>query len=234
MLVLAVVGVGLMRSRPSTVPEAPQLVATGTPAPAASTGDPSGGRPADRTDSSTAGASRPSGAPEPLPASASPAVIRVHVIGRVARPGVHEVPVGARVVDAVDAAGGMTTGAHPGTLNLAQPVCDGCQVVIPAAGNGTLVPPAATGSAGSVAGAGTPQSAATGSGSAGAGPSDLVDLNTASQSQLEAIDGVGPVMAGRILAWRQQHGRFTKVDELQEIDGIGPKTFARLKDHVRI
>ena len=139
----------------------------------------------------------------------------------------------------------MASGAHPGSLNMAQPVCDGCQILIPASGNGKVIVPSGVqgggGSPGQPApGGGTLSGAAAVPGGNGAatqgGPAsgDLVDLNTATVEQLQTIDGVGPVMAERIFTWRQEHGRFTSVDELQEIDGIGPKKFAKLKDRVRV
>lgn len=162
--------------------------------------------------------------PVQSPASATPSAARsankivVHVLGAVRRPGLLRLPENARVQDAIDAAGGLTRRANPGELNLAQVLNDGQQVVI-----GTKQDPA-----GEVR---EQPGSSTGSGSAASG---AVDLNRASQTQLEELPGIGPVIAQAILTWREQHGRFTRVEELQEVDGIGPKTYAQIAPHVRV
>ena len=228
-LILVVVAVQLMRSRPTEIAATqPVLAASGSPQGSAS--------PVNST-------------PDPnTMAPATPSSIRVHVIGRVNDPGVHEIPANGRIIDAIDAAGGMASGAHPGSLNMAQPVCDGCQILIPASGNGKVIAPSgvqggggspggqpAPGGGGALAGAAAAPGVVNGAATQGAPASgEQVDLNTATVEQLQTIDGVGPVMAERIFTWRQEHGRFTSVDELQEIDGIGPKKFAKLKDRVRV
>lgn len=144
----------------------------------------------------------------------------VHVLGAVRRPGLVTLPDGSRVEDAIKAASGLSRAADPGELNLAQPLTDGEQIVI-----GTRHAPA-----GEVRdGSGTGSGSSTG-GSSGA----AVDLNRATQAQLEELPGVGPVTAGKILAWREEHRRFSRVEELQEIDGIGPKTYAQIAPHVRV
>ena len=153
----------------------------------------------------------------PKPASQAPSAvptILVHVLGEVRRPGVVKLPQTARVQDALKAAGGLTGRARVGDLNLAAPVSDGAQIVI---GRRTSQVRGADG-----AGGGT------------AGPGAKVDLNTATLEQLDALPGVGPVTAQKILAWRSANGRFRAVTELQEIDGIGPKTYAELAKHVRV
>lgn len=156
--------------------------------------------------------------PVPTPSvTTSPIVyVRVHVAGAVARPGVVQVPAGSIVQDALLAAGGLATGADPADLNLAAPVSDGMQILI-----GTSEEPLGTLNGGGEE---------AGSGAAGDGP---LDLNTATQEQLESLPGVGPVMAGAILTWREEHGSFSSVEELQEISGIGPKTFTKLAPLVR-
>ena len=159
----------------------------------------------------------------PTMASATPspkgaAKIVVHIFGAVRHPGLVRLPESSRVQDAIDAAGRLTRRADPGELNLAQPLSDGQQVVI-----GTRSEPA--GEVRDQAGSGT----ATGPSATGA-----LDLNRANQSQLEELPGVGPVTAQAILTWRQQHGRFSRIEELQEVDGIGPKTYAQIAPHVRV
>ena len=159
----------------------------------------------------------------PTMASATPspkgaAKIVVHIFGAVRHPGLVRLPESSRVQDAIDASGGLTRRADPGELNLAQPLSDGQQVVI-----GTRSEPA--GEVRDQAGSGT----ATGPSATGA-----LDLNRANQSQLEELPGVGPVTAQAILTWRQQHGRFSRIEELQEVDGIGPKTYAQIAPHVRV
>jgi len=153
-------------------------------------------------------------APTPTP---TPRVL-VHVLGAVRRPGVVEVPQGARVADVIELAGGLTASADPGELNLAAVVVDGSQVVI-----GTRGKPR-----GEVRGEG----GATGAGSPGR--TAAVDLNTATLEQLDTLPGVGPVTAQKILDWRKLHGRFSAVTELQEVDGIGPKTYADIAPNVRV
>jgi competence protein ComEA len=139
----------------------------------------------------------------------------VSVAGLVARPGLVRLPAGARVADAVTAAGGPVPGTDLAGLNLARRLTDGEHVVVGPA-------PAAPAAAGS-AGQGTQPS--TGSGA-------RVDLNTATLAELDALPGIGPVTAQRILDWRTEHGRFTTVDQLREIEGIGDSRFARLRDLV--
>jgi competence protein ComEA len=159
---------------------------------------------------------QPAASATPTPSKAVSIV--VHVLGAVRHPGLVRLPENARVQDAIDAAGGLTNRADPGELNLAQPLSDGQQVVI-----GTRTDPA--GEVRDEAGSGQ------GSGAAATG---ALDLNHASQPQLEELPGVGPVTAQAILAWRQQHGRFSRIEELQEVDGIGPKTYAEIAPHVRV
>jgi competence protein ComEA len=174
---------------------------------------------------SSAGAST-SGSP-PSPATAAPpstagepevagGEIVVDVVGKVRRPGIAVLPVGSRVVDAVQAAGGMRPGVDPATVNLARPLADGEQVVI-----GIPSQPAA------LPGAPAP----TGSPPTGGG---LVNLNTADQATLETLPGVGPVTAAAILQWRTEHGGFTSVEELLEVSGIGDATLAEIAPHVTL
>ncbi|WP_051209346.1 helix-hairpin-helix domain-containing protein [Propionicicella superfundia] len=149
----------------------------------------------------------------------APAQIQIHVLGAVARPGVVRLAAGSRVADAIAAAGGLTSEADAAELNLAAVVSDGSQIVI-----GTRRTPRGEVKSGSGDGAAASVS----------GGQSLVDLNTATQAQLEDLPGIGPVTAGRILEWRQSHGRFSRVEELQEITGVGEKTYAQLAPHVRV
>lgn len=146
---------------------------------------------------------RPLGEPSP---SAS---VVVHVAGEVREPGIVTLPAGARVADALRAAGGLRRGGRLGPTNLARVVSDGERIEI----GGQVADPAA----GGPTGAGGP-----------------IDLNSATAAQLDALPGVGPVTAGKILAWRAEHGRFSVVDELAEVPGIGPKTLEELRPHVRV
>ena len=134
------------------------------------------------------------------------------VAGAVNRPGLYRLAAGSRVDDAIKLAGGATAEADLDALNLASKVKDGDKVLVPKRG----------------AGAG-------GSGSGGApGQSSTVNLNTATADQLDALPGIGPALAQRIVAYREQHGGFRTVDELQKVPGIGPAKFAQLKDLVGV
>jgi competence protein ComEA len=129
------------------------------------------------------------------------------------------------VADAVAAAGGARSGADLAGLNLARLVVDGEQLHVPKPGEVVAPPPGGTGSSG-------------GSGSGGGGGSGggdgTVSLNTADLAALDSLPGVGPVLAQRILDWRSEHGRFTSVDELGEVSGIGDKLLGRLRPQVSL
>ncbi len=132
----------------------------------------------------------------------------VDVAGAVRRPGLYSLHAGSRVQDAVVAAGGATRKAQLDAVNLAAPVADGEQIVVPSSG------------AGGTAAASSP---------AGSSPSAPLDLNSATLEQLEALPGIGPVTAQKILDYRQQHGAFHSVSELEGVPGIGPAHLAQLK-----
>lgn len=149
--------------------------------------------------------------------SAAPVVLVVSVSGRVARPGLIELPDGSRVADALDAVGGALPDTDLSQLNLARRVTDGEQIAVGV----PPAPDAAGGDAAPPAGGGAP--------APGGGP---VDLNTATLDQLDVLPGVGPVTAQRILDWRTANGRFTRVEQLREVEGIGERRFAQLRELV--
>lgn len=140
----------------------------------------------------------------------------VHVRGRVTRPGVVTLPAGSRVIDAIEAAGGVREGASLGDLNLARLLVDGEQVAVGV--RSTRVD------------ASTP---AESTGAAAARSDGLVDLNSATATDLEALPGIGPVLAQRIVQWREDNGRFTDVEVLGEVSGIGDALMAQLRPLVR-
>lgn len=155
----------------------------------------------------------------------------VHVTGAVHDPAVVTLPAGTRVVDAVAAAGGLTEEADDSSLNLARQLTDGEQLWVgrpgeePPAG---LVPPVVAG------GDGAPGTGGGAGPEEGGGPGVPVDLNRATRADLEALPGVGPVTAGKILAWRDEHGGFSVVEELLEVSGIGERTLEQLQPYVTV
>lgn len=170
--------------------------------------------------------------PQPVPVGAAPVpravpsttagtaatkVVVVHVGGKVRRPGVVRLPAGSRVEDALRAAGGALPGVDSGALNLARQLADGEQVLVG-------VPAGAVGAA---AAAGASPGPAPGAGG-------VVDLNTATVADLDALPGVGPVLAQRIVDFRSQHGPYSSVDQLREVSGIGERKFEDLKARVRV
>ncbi len=160
-------------------------------------------------------AATPTASPGASPGAAE-GTVTVDVAGKVRRPGIVVLDKGARVTDALSAAGGAKRGVDVTPLNLARVLVDGEQIVVGAPG---AAPAPASASGGAVAPGAT-------------GP--LVNLNLASQSELEGLPQVGPVTAQSIIAWRDQRGGFTSVDELLEVDGIGEKTLERLAPYVTV
>ena len=162
----------------------------------------------------SSGSPVPGTSPEPAGAPGGPGgEVVVSVAGKVVRPGLVRLPAGSRVDDAVRAAGGPAPGASAGLLNLARRLVDGEQVLVG-------VEPAA----------GAPATAGAGS----AAPGGLLDLNTATVADLDALPGIGPVLAQRILDWRTEHERFASVDQLREVTGIGEAKYDDLRGEVTV
>ncbi len=154
------------------------------------------------------------------------ATIAVHVAGAVNHPGVVELKAGARVIDAVEAVGGALADGDLDRLNLAAKVTDGQRVYVAKVGQAD---PGAIGSSGTAAD-GDPAS----DGTSGAATGGKVDLNTATQAQLEELPGIGPTYAQSIIAERQRRGGFTSVNDLRSVRGIGDKRFAELAPLVTV
>jgi competence protein ComEA len=169
------------------------------------------------TSTTTAAVSSGSGArPVTSAPAAGPTTVVVHVVGAVVRPGVVTVAAGGRVADAVAAAGGPGADAELAGVNLAARLADGQRIVVPRVGQVVAALPVVAG----VAGDGR--------------PSEPLDLNEATQAQLEDLPGVGPATASAILAQRDRVGRFLRVEDLLEVRGIGPARLEDLRSRVRV
>jgi len=161
-------------------------------------------------------ATAPSGGTASAPASASPSpevVVLVDVAGWVRRPGVYEFTEGARVIDAIDAAGGARSGALLEALNLAAPLTDGTQILVPREAKEGVAPAPVTG--GAVAGG-------------------LVNVNSAIATELEELPGIGEVIAQRIIDYRTENGPFATVDELVDVSGIGDAILESIRELVTV
>lgn len=159
----------------------------------------------------------PATAEDPITPSATsevPSGVLVHVAGAVRRPGLYEFPSGARVADAVETAGGPTARADLDALNLAEPLVDGTKIHVVRRGE-------------------QPPAAAAGGG-AGADSSPAIALNAADQTQLETIPGIGPVTALAILEHRDEIGRYESIEELLDVDGIGPATLEDIRPYLSL
>jgi competence protein ComEA len=145
--------------------------------------------------------------------SASPApTIIVDVAGEVAQPGVYEFAEGDRVIDAIERAGGQLPKADLSLLNLAAPLTDGTQILVPKSGPpGAVVPGGTAGSSGG-----------------------LININSASATELETLSGIGEVLAATIVEYREQNGPFASVDDLMDVSGIGPATLEEIRDQVTV
>jgi competence protein ComEA len=158
------------------------------------------------------GSAAPAVTPLPAPVRAKPAAAKLFVVdvaGAVRHAGLYRLRSGSRIDDAIAAAGGATAKAQLDSVNLAAPVADGEQVVVPGRGPGGVLAAAPS--------------------AAGSSPSAPLDLNSATLEQLESLPGIGPVTAQKILDYRQQHGAFHSVAELEGVPGIGPAHIAQLK-----
>lgn len=167
-------------------------------------------------------------------ASASPtadaqnAPVIVSVQGQVQKPGLLEVPSDTRVGQAIDQAGGIQPEAQVHNVNLAEKVADGMQIMVDDHGSAVTYPGGAAAAGPAVGGA--PASGAAGVSSAGG----MVNVNTADATVLETLDGVGPSTAQAIISWRDSNGKFTSVEQLMEVRGIGPAKFEAMKAHVTV
>lgn len=166
---------------------------------------------------------------DPAPSAADPPVapqeLVVHVSGAVKKAGVYRLSEGSRVADAIEQAGGAAENADLDALNLAEPLTDGQKVHVPRKGE---TPPA------SVAAATAPSTAARPERAAKPAVQFPIDLNTATAEQLEAIPGIGPVLAQRIVDHRRLHGKFQSVDDLLQVHGIGQKRLESMRPYVTV
>ncbi len=165
--------------------------------------------------STSTSAAVPTGGARPVTSLPGPATVVVHVVGAVVRPGVVTVAAGGRVADAVAAAGGPGVDAELAGVNLAARLADGQRIVVPRVGQIVPAIPSATGA---------------GDGS----PGEPLDLNEATQAQLEDLPGIGPATASAIVTQRDRVGRFLRVEDLLEVRGIGPARLEDLRSRVRV
>lgn len=173
-------------------------------------------------------ARQPSGEPVTLLAPPSPAPLIVHVSGAVTQPGVYTLPAGSRVQDAIQAAGGFLGDADRASLNLAAILEDGAQIIAPSqlpTSQPILQPTAATRSE-SIALPTRVQSPTQ--------KGQKININTATQEELESLPMIGPALAKQIIAYRAAHGPFEKIEDIVDVPGIGPKTFEVIKDLITV
>lgn len=217
---LVVVLVGSLSGRGGA--GAGRVVVNGAPTVSPTAGPPDAGSP-------TAGPAAGAGT-----ATTGTAGVVVHVLGAVERDGVVRLPPSSRVTDAIERAGGATADADLARLNLARVLTDGERLYVPRVGEDEVPSALEPVDGGAAAATGGGGSADDGAGAGGAGGAAVVDLNSADQAALETLPGIGPGLAGRILAWRDEHGRFTAVEDLLDVSGIGDVRFAELRDRVRV
>ncbi len=155
--------------------------------------------------------------PAVLPSEAPTATagpLRVYVSGQVLNPAVYQLAPGSIAQDAIRAAGGFGEAADQALVNLAQPLVDGLHIHVPSVGEAAVAPQVFEGLA--------PL------------PASLINLNTATQAELETLPGIGPTMAERIIEYRQKQGPFTSLDQILDVSGIGPATFEKIRELITV
>jgi competence protein ComEA len=162
----------------------------------------------------TIAAASPGAAEQAVSSTPTPAPIIVDVAGEVRKPGVYEFAEGDRVIDAIERAGGALPKADLSLLNLAAPITDGTQILVPKTG-----PAPAAGVSPAPIGGST---------------SGLININTATATELEALSGIGEVLAATIIEYRTTNGPFTAVDDLLDVSGIGPATLDEIRDQITV
>lgn len=172
----------------------------------------------------------PSGEPISLQPAPTKEPIAVHVIGAVPRPGLYEFAEGARVQDAIDAAGGLLSSANVDSINLAALLEDGQQLDIPyKSGQEPSTQEPGSSEDGLDLPGGTEEPTDT-----GGGENDLVNINTASLEELDSLPGIGPTIAQRIIDYRDENGPFAVIEDILNVSGIGPSTFDQIKDLITV
>lgn len=159
--------------------------------------------------------SKPRGEPVQLKPPPTPEPLQVHVTGEVQAPGVYPLPPGSIVEDAIEIAGGALSEADLSVINLAAPLLDGQQVFVPASRD--LERPLGSNSA-----------------RPGADPLSVIHVNTATAAELQLLPGIGPVLAQKIVEYRQNHGPFARAEDLLNVSGIGPSTLEAIQDLIRV
>lgn len=163
------------------------------------------------------------GAPVVLSAPPSPEPVMVHVVGAVVKPGVYQLPPGSHVQDAIAKAGGLGADADGETLNQAALVMDGQQILVPARRVEQTTEP-------QVVETGVPERAQV----VQVAQSGLININTASQAELESLPAIGPALAKRIIAYREAHGPFPSIEKIVDVAGIGPATFKKIETLITV
>lgn len=158
--------------------------------------------------------SLPRGTPIQLRPAPTSAPIRVHIIGAVSNPGVYDLPVDSRIEDAIAISGGFTQDADQSGINLAAELQDGAQIIVPTQ---------------KVAQNSSPKSPTSDS-QQPAAATFPININTATQTELETLPGIGPVTAEKIIVYRQTNGAFATIEDIQKVSGIGPATFEKIQE----
>ncbi len=168
---------------------------------------------------------QPTGKPIALEPAPTKAPIEVHVVGAVVRPGLYKLPEGSRIQDAINAAGGLLSETDANSLNLAAKVEDGQQLQI---GSGAGL------SAGPTQPGGAPFTVIQTQPATGGTSTDLININTATATQLESLPGIGPTTAQNIINYRTQHGQFATIEDIMNVPGIGPATFDSIQNLITV